>query len=321
MKHLALPLLFCLFAIHSPWFSAQTEVVLHVNHLINGTPLETGETHIVNGVEAKIDRLEYYLCDFVITHDGGQETPLTDVYILANIEDDGTYSLGIWEVETVEGLSFGVGVDADHNVGIDPSTYPGGHPLAPQFPSMHWGWAAGYRFLALEGFGGENLAAQFQVHALGDNNFFHQSHDLNIQAEEGSATLYLNANYENLFAELPLAQGFIEHSSSGEATTSMENMRDGVFEAGEALSIHESSLESSISVFPVPANNTLSFNAKRLESGQRWVIVNGQGQRVLGGLVQPRTEISIHGLSPGVHFLVVENANGEILARERFLKL
>ena len=75
------------------------------------------------------------MCDFVVTHDGGQETALTDKYILVNADDNEVHSLGEWDIQSVESVSFGIGVDAAHNVGIDPTTYPDGHPLAPQQPA------------------------------------------------------------------------------------------------------------------------------------------------------------------------------------------
>ena len=33
----------------------------------------------------------------------------------------------------------------------DPAQYPPGHPLNPDVNGLHWGWAGGYVFLALEG--------------------------------------------------------------------------------------------------------------------------------------------------------------------------
>ena len=283
---------------------AQNEIVLHVNHLINGEHIVIGDVYEVGGEAVRVDRLEYYLCEFVITHDGGQVTELTDVYVLADANDDGAYSLGEWDITNIEEISFGAGVDADHNVGIDPSTYPSGHPLAPQFPSMHWGWASGYRFLALEGFAGDNMNAQYQVHALGDNNFFIQNHGLSVAADEGNATVYINANYEGLFDGLPVSQGFIEHSSSGEATEAMQNMRNLVFEAGTVMDLPDlAETDASIwKVFPNPASDVVFIAADAAEV-QQWELMNLTGQTVKMGTVQGRTAFDVQSVPQGSYLL------------------
>lgn len=297
---------------------AQNEVVLQIHHLFNDEPLVVGQVYSVQDTEVRVDRLEYYLCDFVITHDGGQETALEEVYVLADVNDDGAYSLGEWDVDQVEGISFGVGVDADHNVGIDPSTYPGGHPLAPQMPSMHWGWASGYRFLALEGFAGTGLAAQYQVHALGDQNFHHQTHSLSASPSEGVVTMYLNANYEGAFTELPVSQGFIEHSSTAEAADAMDNMRDWVFEAGAPTSVAEAPLLGRDLVYPNPAADWLSVDLP--EGTHPWVVYDVSGEQVMEGKATASQRISTKGLVPGVYFFVVTGENGRPARSVRFVK-
>jgi hypothetical protein len=281
---------------------AQNEVVLHINHLINGEHIVIGDLYNVEGDQVRVDRLEYYLCEFVITHDGGQITELNDVYVLADVNDDGVYSLGEWDITNIEGIAFGAGVDSNHNVGIDPSTYPSGHPLAPQFPSMHWGWASGYRFLALEGFAGDNLNAQYQIHALGDNNFFLQNHDLNAEEADDVVTMYLNANYEGLFDGLPVSQGFIEHSSSGEATEAMQNMANLVFEAGTTMGSEELPVESTWTVYPNPSSDVVFVDAATSEA-YRWQLINMQGQVVSEGVRQGRSALDVQSVRPGCYFL------------------
>ena len=115
-------------------------------------------------------------------------------------------------------------MDSEHNVALinDISL---GHPLGPVHPSMHWGWAAGYRFLALEGYSGTNLDAQSQVHALEDNNFFHQTHAVVGEAFNGALSLSLDANYEYMFEGLPVSEGFFVHGSTGIASETMVNMK------------------------------------------------------------------------------------------------
>ena len=317
-RHLILSSLFIILAFPT---NAQNEIVFQVNHMMNGESFVLGQTYNVESTQVRVDRLEYYLCDFVVTHDGGQETDLTDVYILANASDNGTYPLGQWDIEEVEALSFGVGVDADHNVGIDPSTYPGDHPLAPQFPSMHWGWASGYRFLAFEGFSGANLAATSQVHALGDQNFHHQDHTiLDSQTVDGTVTITLDANYEGMFLGLPLEQGFIEHSDTQEAAETMLNMKNSVFGQALPLSINETIVEPAFQVFPNPTTESLVLHANNLQSPHQWIIFNATGQKVMNGLMQSSTSLRVDALQAGPYVVVVQDVHGAPMASQRFVK-
>lgn len=47
-------------------------------------------------------------------------------------------------------IEFNVGVDSATNHS-DPAVWPAGHPLAPQSPSIHWGWSMGYIFFMIGG--------------------------------------------------------------------------------------------------------------------------------------------------------------------------
>ena len=44
------------------------------------------------------------MCDFVVTHDGGQETTLNDAYILVDAGLDSLHSLGQWDIESINPL-------------------------------------------------------------------------------------------------------------------------------------------------------------------------------------------------------------------------
>lgn len=285
---------------------SQNAVQLEIQHLINGVNLSLGENHTVFGTNLEIGRLEYYLCDFTITHDGGQITELIDTYLLVDVNDESpVYSLGDWEITNVEGIEFSVGVDEAHNH-LDPATYASGHPLAPQYPSMHWGWASGYRFLALEGDAGENLNAVFEIHALGDNNFFSQSHEVTAEAMSGVVTIPMHANYEKLFMQLNVANGLIEHSSSDEAVTALNNMRDEVFEPGfAAVGVDE--LDSSSEpcrVFPNPASQFVQLKWADEALGSVYHITDLTGRVILGGTILSQLErLDVARWSPGLYFL------------------
>ena len=318
MKHRNIFILVCLFFVKALAFS-QTEVVLQLIHKVNDQPFLLGQTYEVDSTQVSFDRLQYYMCDFVVTHDGGQETALTDQYILVNADVNEVHSLGEWDIQSVESVSFGIGVDASHNVGIDPTTYSAGHPLAPQQPSMHWGWASGYRFLAFEGFSGDNLSNQSQVHALGDANFFHQSHPVSGESVGGTLTLALEADYAHLFFNLPLDDGFFVHGTSGAATQMMANMRVLVFETGTAARI-EGPVASEIRIFPNPTREFVCLRGAHFAESKQWVIYDAAGKFLLEGMVTSNEPISVQHLLPGVYHMVIQDTRGTSILAHRFLK-
>ena len=319
MKLRRIPILVSLLGFKVLAFS-QTEVVLQLNHTVDGQPFLLGQTYEVDSTQVSFDRLQYYMCDFVVTHDGGQETALTDKYILVNADDNEVYSLGEWDIQSVESVSFGIGVDSAHNVGIDPTTYPPGHPLAPWQQSMHWGWASGYRFLAFEGYSGDELSNQSQVHALGDANFFHQSHPVSGESVGNALALALEADYAHLFVDLPLEDGFFVHGAFGAATQMMANMRDLVFEPGTATKV-ERPVASEIRIFPNPTTEFIYIDGAQFCKAERWVIYDAAGKSLVKGMVSPNEPISIQHLQPGVYHIFIDDTRGTSIAAHRFLKL
>ena len=130
--------------------SAQKNVILTVQHKLGDSNFSYNTTNSNDvGSTFKFSRVEYYMSGFTIIHDGGIETPVTtDTYILTDAFMNAVQSLGLFNVTNVEGIKFHIGVDAPTN-NEDPNQWPMSHPLAPQSPSMHWGWAAGYFFAAV----------------------------------------------------------------------------------------------------------------------------------------------------------------------------
>ncbi len=154
--------------------SAQQWLNLNLSHVYNGEAFNYGQMYTDGtGNTIEITRVQYYLSGINLTHDGGQVSSLTDEYVLAS-GNVSFYSIAPAFVDVLEGISFDLGVDAAHNH-LDPNSYPSSHPLAPKNPNMHWGWAAGYKFIAIEGnvdSNGDQVPDKlFQFHAVGDDNY------------------------------------------------------------------------------------------------------------------------------------------------------
>ena len=139
-------------------------------------------------------------------------------------------------VENVEALMFHVGIDPDNNH-ADPAAWPADHPLAPQVPSMHWGWAAGYRFIALEGGTSEG---NLEIHALGDDN--HTPVKWRWPAiENGTLVLDVEGDVLGFFHLLTVGSGLINHGETEEAILVCNNLADRVFRLPGAANIADDS--------------------------------------------------------------------------------
>lgn len=233
---------------------AQNNIELHLSPRLGAAPFALNTPVSAGSYEYKITRLEYYISEIKITHDGGQVTPMTDLYLLVRPAVDSMYALGSYPgIVNVESITFSVGVDQAHNH-LDPAAYPANHPLAPQNPAMQWGWSAGYRFVAIEGKAGANFANDYEIHALGDANY--QTLTLSTIAENhsnGDKTIHLIADYAQVLNSINVSAGLIVHGSTGKAVTLMNNMKNVVFTAETATMTIDPTFEGAFAVSPNPA--------------------------------------------------------------------
>ena len=229
------------------------EVVLRISHNLTGMEVNTNTIASNNmGHEFYLTRLEYYLSEFIISYDGGQELKVEDVWALVDaFNGDVNINLGELNVNNIEGITFSVGVDPDHNH-LDPASWPNGHPLAPHFPSMHWGWAAGYRFIALEGYAGSNLNQRVEIHGLGDSNY--GSVTVRKQGVEQDGKIYIDlvADFAKALESISISGGLIVHGETAEAKTCLDNCKVVVFAPNLTTSTHFEEYQS-FKVFPNPS--------------------------------------------------------------------
>lgn len=288
--------------------NAQKDVRFTINHLLGDKPFAFN-TAITNdiGDELKIARLEYYISDIKIVHDGGQITPASDVYILAKGDKKDTISLGNFDVTIIEAIQFAVGVDPGVNNG-DPSAWASVHPLAPKNPSMHWGWASGYRFVAIEGKSGTTFNQDFQIHALGNKNYFKQS--INTEAVEvnNSLVIAINADYTKAVSGISMAGGLIEHGETNEAAECLRNYQLHVFtnNLGESsvASKRELNIPNAFSVLPVPSIGQITLKARNTEfANATFRVTNLLGTEMATGQVNTDTSLTI--TTKGIYFVTL----------------
>jgi hypothetical protein len=244
------------------------DVILKLNHLLNENTFSkstTGTNNIDN--QFNVSRLEYYISDIVLTHDGGLETKVENYYILVNANSPGDYNLGTFEIDKMEAITFSIGVPSNVN-NADPTQWSAGHPLAPRSPSMHWGWASGYRFVALEGKAGASLGTTYEIHALGNKNYFTQKIPMSVEWTD-NIVLEINADYSKALKGIPVANGIVTHGEEDEAAKLLRNFQTTVFSnasgEGNVLSATQITLNEALAVYPNPSNGVvnLSFDDKR----------------------------------------------------------
>ncbi|MCP4443344.1 MAG: T9SS type A sorting domain-containing protein [Aureispira sp.] len=135
-------------------YGQSKDLTININHHYDGNSFSYAQNYTDNqGRAIKFTHVAYYLSSINIMHDGGQSLVVSkEPYILGKGSQT-SYNFGPTDfstVTTIEGLDFDLGVDslANHD---DPNQYSAGHPLTLQMPSMHWGWTAGYFFIAIDG--------------------------------------------------------------------------------------------------------------------------------------------------------------------------
>ncbi|MBK9016424.1 MAG: T9SS type A sorting domain-containing protein [Saprospiraceae bacterium] len=250
-------LLLFLAAMFSQGVSAQMNVALHMHQKLGTQPFVLNSaTNVPGDYLAKVTRLQYYVSEIKIVHDGGLVTPVTDIHLLVTAQEDSIFELGSFDVTNIEGIEFSIGVDPAFNH-LDPASYPNDHPLAPQNPVMHWGWAAGYRFIAFEGKSSNNgttFPDVFQIHTVDDANY--QTVTLPVSGVMGGDHLAINvdANYTQLLMDVNVQGGLISHAATGPSAKLAGNMQNFVFSPSVVSGVTEPGVAGSFQISPNPAS-------------------------------------------------------------------
>jgi hypothetical protein len=259
----------------------------------------------------KINRLEYYISGFAITHDGGNVTEIEDLYVLVSLinKTDATIiDLGEHDIESLESIHFYFGIDEETNH-ADPSLWPDDHPLALKFPSMHWGWNSGYRFIALEGFSGPNMDLGLQFHGVGDEYYGKMEFPVSMNGEE-SYTVTLDAEYSLLLQSLDINEGIIKHGAFEEIDILSDNFKQDVFTLSAPLSVDHETIRR-FDVYPNPSVDGLLNISLELDDEDYTINVFD----VHGKLITQQSNVSTLRIeNKGMYFVAIQGLDGTKLA-------
>lgn len=272
------------------------------------------------GYAYKPSRLQYYVSLPSVIHDGGQVSLASNRYFLVNAAGDVTLDFGEMNVQNIEGVIFSIGVDEERNH-LDPSTYPAGHPLAHHNPSMHWGWAAGYRFLAFEGHVGANFIYGFDIHSIGNELF--QTITLNTGAEEedGKLVVTIQADYNKLLQGVDISGGLSSHGNLGPAGTIMHNIGNLVFSPLTPTSVVDETFAPafSFSLAPNPSQDGFTQAVFDLPAGCYLQISDLAGRTISQqALPEGRSVQPLNAPGPGMYLTRIWR-EGKPLAAEKWV--
>lgn len=248
--------------------------------------------------------LAYYVSRPIVIHDGGQQTPAPNAYFLVRGDQKAMLELGEMNVQQIEGVIFSIGVDQASNH-LDPASYPSDHPLAYQNPSMHWGWAAGYRFVAYEGRSGNGLVYSYEIHSIGNELYKTVELSTGAREEDGELWIELEGDYTRLLEGIDVSGGLYAHGNLGGASTIMDNFEERVFRVKVVSGLEPSPLAWAPAMLPNPSGrrSMLALDLRGAESA--FVRVSDLSGRMVLERPLPVGEIREHLEvdRPGMYFV------------------
>lgn len=294
--------------------SAQTNVKLTVQHKLGAANFAYG-TAAMNDLnnDFKLDRLHYYMSGFAIVHDGGQVTTASTVYALVDAAQQTTIDLGSFNgITTVEQIRFAVGVNTPEN-NQDPALWPGQHALAPKSPSMHWGWASGYFFVAIEGKTGPALDKTLEMHALGNANYATQTITTGATLSNGDLMIGIIGDYTQALKAIDVSAGLILHGGNGNNASMITNFKNNVFSAAPTQTSNVGFSEATASinafeVYPNPSAGRFTISAKRSTNKAELMITDMTGRTIQELILIGVESTDIRISTPGIYFVSLKGS-------------
>jgi hypothetical protein len=302
---------------------SQNNITLELKQRLGNGPFAMNTPIQQNGAnyQYNITRLDYYISEIKITHDGGQVTPVNNVWLLVKMPKDSSFNLGVFpNIQTVEGIEFSIGVDTAHNH-LDPSSWPANHPLAPQNPDLHWGWSWGYRFLAIEGAISPDFGNIYEVHGLGDQNYHTVQLSTGADITPAGKFIRLKADYKGILDGINLGSAPIVHSPAGIAATALLNMKTKVF-SSLTSSTQQVLFEGQFDIYPNPGTGEQVQVQYQLPPGNEYLcrISDLHGRVVTEQTLNTGTgyQSISYKTAPGI-YLVYLLQNNQIVRTEKLL--
>jgi Secretion system C-terminal sorting domain len=243
---------------------AQKKVNLVIAHKLGSAPFSYNTTVQNNlGQDFQFTRVNYYISGITIVHDGGVETLVpANTYLLVKADyNNFKFNLGQFNVTNIEAIKFNTGVNAPVN-NQDITTWNLLHPLSFQTPSMHWGWTAGYIFMALEGKTGATMSNYFAMHAMFNQNYMEQQINLTGNNVGNEININLDADYTQALKNINLSLLPFHHGENLTDLDALKNFRASVFKPGSGTPLANTNItQEEIKLFPNPTTGAISITS------------------------------------------------------------
>ena len=172
---------FLLFLLCSPLGAA--ELRMEVQLRWRGVPVAVPSAELAGatGQSVRLTRFAAIVAGVVLTRAEGGTVQLDGQYGFLDAES-GRLALTLRNVPDGDyhGLEFQLGLPAVVNHG-DPGQWPARHPLNPIVNGLHWGWAGGYVFAAIEGRWRAAASGVSTEHAIDERGFsYHLATDARV---------------------------------------------------------------------------------------------------------------------------------------------
>ena len=297
--------------------TAQQNISFKINHQLGSSAFAFNQvaTNNLNN-SFTVTRLQYYISEVKLVHDGGIITNVPNTYILVNSSTPTNVALGSFNIISLEGISFGIGVEAPIN-NADPNLQATSHPLSPKSPSMHWGWSAGYRFVAIEGNTGVNMNQIWQIHALGNRNYRTQNIVTGGYLQNGSRVIELNADYTQALAGITVNSNLLTHGEFNEAATLLNNFNNGVF-VQSTVGLKDANRLVSFGISPNPSSQDITVTLDNSYKNVSYTVLDITGRNISSGNLNEVGNNKISIAQKGIFMLNLYHL-GEIIGSERVI--
>jgi len=192
------------------------QVALELDYVLGGQAAQLGKAiQLADGRPITLQRLDFLLTDFALQRaDGGEWLQSDSLAAYLSLGEGRTSAnLGFVPKAKFQAIRFRVGVDPGTNA-ADPNQFPAGHALNPLVNDLHWGWAGGYIFLALEGSTAKDQA--FSYHLANDGNSPLITIPVDFETTRDS-TIHIRFDIGKLFDQIDVtADGSSSHSREGD---------------------------------------------------------------------------------------------------------
>lgn len=128
------------------------DLTLDINHVFDGETMIFNQTNYQNAAGNMVGfyNFKYLISEVKLINEDGSKNSISDYAFIDAVNDRTGVTFEDIPEGNYKGIEFMIGLKQDVNT-EDPAQYAVTHPLSPLLNGMHWSWAEGYIFLAMEG--------------------------------------------------------------------------------------------------------------------------------------------------------------------------